>query len=328
MQQFPVISSILSAAHLALLLQETHGLSKATTCRIIKAGVNHSYMVTDGASRYVLRVYALNWRTPNDIMEELRLINLLRDKGISLSYPIPDHTGNYIQEISAPEGVRPAVLFSIAHGEKVLNFPAETHYAIGKIMAEMHRHTLNLKLDRTTYTPQTLLIDPLEEMKPFLSANSGEMAFMRTAQGVLLKELAGADTKQIRQGAVHLDIWFDNLNIDSNGKITLFDFDFCGNGWLCLDMAYYIMQVHSTEKDKSERDLKVEHFILGYESVTPVSDEEKRLIPALGVCLYFFYLGVQSKRYDNWSNMFLHESYLKRYITVLVKAYYDAHQLG
>lgn len=104
---------------------------------------------------------------------------------------------------------------------------------------------------------------------------------------------------------------------------TLFDFDFCGNGWLCLDIAYYILQLHSTEKDETNRAEKIAAFYEGYQTVEEISDEEKLLIPALGVSLYYFYLGVQCSRFDNWSNTFLNEAYLKRFITVLVKGYYE-----
>jgi Ser/Thr protein kinase RdoA (MazF antagonist) len=122
---------------------------------------------------------------------------------------------------------------------------------------------------------------------------------------------------------VHLDIWFDNLNISDNNTITLFDFDFCGNGWLCLDIAYYILQLHSTEKDETERAEKMASFYRGYQTIEKISDEEKRIIPTLGVCLYYFYLGVQCSRFHNWSNTFLNEVYLKRFITVLIKSYYE-----
>ncbi|MBL4675229.1 MAG: phosphotransferase [Mucilaginibacter sp.] len=134
-----------------------------------------------------------------------------------------------------------------------------------------------------------------------------------------------ADTTKLRTGAVHMDIWFDNLNINIDGNVTLFDFDFCGNGWLCLDIAYYILQVYSTEKVEFERDEKLKSFFEGYESVTTINDEEKRLLPMLGVSMYYFYLGIQSQRFDNWSNVFLNETYLKRFITVLVRKYFDDH---
>jgi Ser/Thr protein kinase RdoA (MazF antagonist) len=89
------------------------------------------------------------------------------------------------------------------------------------------------------------------------------------------------------------------------------------------------MQLHNVEKyDEKEYQPKLECFLKGYESVTSISSEEKRLIPTLGVSLYYFYLGVQCRRYDNWSNSFLSEDYLKRFINGLVKRYYDIYHSG
>ena len=48
----------------------------------------------------------------------------------------------------------------------------------------------------------------------------------------------------------------------------------------------------------------------------------------LGVCLYFFYLGIQSQRFENWSNSFFNEAYLKRFINVLVKSYFERYSMN
>jgi Ser/Thr protein kinase RdoA (MazF antagonist) len=323
MSHFPVSNSNLSTSHLGLFLQEKYPLSPDTHCRIIRAGVNHTYLVEDGADKFVFRVYSLNWRTEKEISEEIRLLTLLKEKNISVSFPIADKAGNYIQMLNAPEGDRPGVLFSYAKGEKLHSYPPETHYRIGALLGSIHLVTRNLPLDRMVYTPQVLLAEPLEQIKKFLSTDTPEWAFLESARDYITDQLARADTTQLRQGVVHLDIWFDNLNISKEGDVTLFDFDFCGNGWLCLDLAYYILQVHNMEKEEGERKSKTDHFLQGYESVVSITDEERRLVPMLGVCLYIFYLGVQCRRFDNWSNSFLSESYLKRYINVLIKKYYD-----
>ncbi len=150
------------------------------------------------------------------------------------------------------------------------------------------------------------------------------MKFMYRAKNYLISEFAKVDSTKINEGVVDLDIWFDNLNISTDNNITIFDFDFCGNGWLCLDIAYYIMQLHNVEKyEAKDYQPKVDSFIKGYEKIMEISDEEKRLIPMLGVSLYFFYLGIQCERFDNWSNSFLNETYLKRFILGLVKRYAD-----
>lgn len=329
MPYFPVTNSNLSATHLGIFLQEKYSLRKNTHCQLIKAGINDTYLVTDNLNKYIFRVYSLNWRSKTEIEEEIKLLNQLKDNSISISYPLSDQKNNYIQTIKAPEGDRFAVLFTFAAGEKKHIISEETHFHIGQLIARFHKITTNQKLNRVNYTPEIVLIDSIQKISTFLKSDTEEMNFMKSTQKYLLKEFENADLSQIRQGIVHLDIWFDNLNITSDNQVTIFDFDFCGNGWLCLDIAYYILQLHNIEKyEVNDYQPKVEQFLKGYESITPINVEEKRLIPMLGVSLYFFYLGVQCQRYENWSNSFLNENYLKRFINGLVKRYYDIYKLG
>ena len=323
MEAFPVINSILSASHLAKFLQNRYNLSASTTCKLLKTGINHSYLVSDGADKFVFRVYSLDWRSQTEISEEIRLLNLLRDGGVSVSYPLKDVGGSYIQQITAPEGMRSGVMFSFAEGEKLLNLSGEQHHKIGETMARIHGLTQGLQLQRVHYTPPVVLQRPFQYLNSFLPAESEEMAWMLSAQKYLLNEIANTDETQMRKGAVHLDILFDNMNITKEGLVTIFDFDFCGNGWLAYDIAYNILQIHSTEKDVAERERKKRSFIEGYESVAPISAEEKRLLPVLGVSLYFFYLGIQAQRFDNWSNVFFNETYLKRFIKMLVRSFFE-----
>lgn len=326
---FPVTNSNLSAFHLGLFLKEKYALGAEARCQLIRAGINDTYLVTDGHNKYVFRVYSLDWRSRTEIAEEIRLLNQLRDNSISVSYALPDKENNFIQILNAPEGDRFAVLFTYAYGEKLHSVAADVHFRIGELMARLHQVTCNQTLDRVHYTAEIILIESLKKLERFLPENTDEMQFMRSTQQYLLQEFAEADNPAIRKGIVHLDIWYDNLNITSDNGLTIFDFDFCGNGWLCFDISYYVLQLHSIEKyEEQNYQPKIESFIKGYESVTKISDEEKALIPMLGLSLYFFYLGVQCQRYDNWSNSFLSENYLKRFINGLVKRYYAVTGLG
>lgn len=327
MTHFPVTNSNLSAAHIGLFLQKKYALSSKTECKLLRAGINDTYLVSGNADQFVFRVYSLNWRTRTEIEEEIKLLIELDKNKISVSYPLPDKENNFIQTLNAPEGDRHAVLFTYANGKKMHILAEETHFAIGELMARFHTVTDSRKTNRANYTPEVILIDSLKQVSVYLPAATEEMHFMQSLQKYLLNEFENADMSQIRQGIVHLDIWFDNLNISSGNKVTIFDFDFCGNGWLCLDVAYYILQLHNVEKyEPKDYQPKVDSFIKGYESITRLTIEEKRLIPMLGLSLYFFYLGVQCQRYDNWSNSFLSENYLKRFINGLVKKYYDIYK--
>lgn len=319
MQIFPVTNSTLSPSHIAGFIKDNYITGEPVNARILKTGINDTYLVETSSDKFIFRVYSHNWRTEKEILAEIQLLQLLQEHTIPVSFPLADKQTNYIQAFDAPEGLRYGVLFSFAQGEKMLQMPPAVHYQIGQVMAGMHSITQGLHIDRITYTPEVLLVESLDQLARFLPGDSEEMRYMHGLQKYLLKTLAGVTGAHLRRGAVHLDIWFDNLVIDQNEAVTIFDFDFCGNGWLVLDIAYYVLQLFSTEKEEAEYNLKKEQFFRGYESVGSIDAEEKELLPAAAVSLYFFYLGVQCRRYDNWSNNFLNEIYLKRFINLLIK---------
>ncbi len=318
---FPVTSSTLSKEHLAAFLMEHYPIGIAAMCSILKCGINDTYMVSSSEGKFIFRVYSLNWRNTNEIGEELRLIGHLKKNGVSVSYPIADNEGQYIHEFEAPEGLRYGVMFSYAEGEKLHNYSAKQHYDAGVVMANMHQASEGLFLQRTNYTLNNLLVTPLDELKKFLPEHTREFIYMQSLQAHLLKELQEVNEDELSKGAIHMDIWFDNMNINKDGVITLFDLDFCGNGWLAIDIAYYMLQLSNVERDENNWKEKVGSFLNGYESVRTISTEEQRILPMLGLCSYFFYLGTQVRRFDNWSNHFMSETYLKRFVSQLVKRY-------
>jgi Ser/Thr protein kinase RdoA (MazF antagonist) len=120
--------------------------------------------------------------------------------------------------------------------------------------------------------------------------------------------------KQIRYGAVHLDVWFDNMHIDEDKEITFFDFDFCGNGWLCLDVSYFLYQLFLTNLNENDYSVKADSFLKGYESEAKISEEEKKLLPYACLAIMIYYISIQCDRFEYWTNIFLNEDHLKRFV--------------
>ncbi|MBL4675230.1 MAG: phosphotransferase [Mucilaginibacter sp.] len=178
MQVFPVISSTISADALIQFVKDAYGFDGSITCRLLKTGINHSYLINAGEQKFVFRIYSLDWRSKAEIEEEIRLLALLKDGGIPISYAIPCTDGSYIQALNAPEGVRYGVLFSFAEGEKILNLSAGVHYTIGRTMAQMHQLTEGLSLKRITYTANVMLQQSLEQLQKFLPTDTDEMQWM------------------------------------------------------------------------------------------------------------------------------------------------------
>jgi len=320
MNHFPVSKSILSDSALADFIQKQYALGDKIRCRLIKTWVNDTYLITANNTNYIFRVYTLNWRTEKEIQEEIRLIALLKQKELPVSFAIRDSNGNYIQQLSAPEGLRFAVLFSFAEGEKFHNLSRETHFEMGIIMAKIHQQTHNLELDRIHYTAEVLLKDSFTQIQSLFTTDCEEYQFLSSLQKTLLGEFEKVDSPNIRKGVVHLDIWADNAAFNKANEITIFDFDFCGNGWLCYDIAFYSSMLFATEQDEKERASKMEHFMNGYQSITPISGEELRLIPVLATSLQFFYLGIQCQRF---SAVFVNEFHIKRFINLRLKSLYQ-----
>jgi len=327
MLPFPVSNSTLSSEHLASFLAKEYQFDLPVHCKLLKTGISHTYLLSTDSQKFIFRLYSLNWRTESEIQEEIRLINFLKVNNAPVSYPIADPSGCYIKELNAPEGIRFGVLFSHAKGAKAISFSEEIHFKLGETMAKMHQLTENFHLDRVTYTPEMLLDQSFERLKSFLNPEQEEMVYMAEIKKTIKYYLQNTDVSNIRSGAVHTDIWFDNMHITEQGEITIFDFDFCGNGFLCQDLGYYIAQLYHLEKDENEFSSKLNSFISGYESVTKINDQEKEMIPYLGTAVYFFFLGVQCQRYDNWSNVFLNEIYLSRFISVILKRWCDYNKL-
>jgi Ser/Thr protein kinase RdoA (MazF antagonist) len=96
--------------------------------------------------------------------------------------------------------------------------------------------------------------------------------------------------------------------------VTFFDFDFCGNGWLCLDVSYFLYQLPSTNLDENQYKTKAESFLKGYETETKLSDEEKKFLPYFCLAIMVYYISVQCDRFEYWTNIFLNEDHLKRMV--------------
>lgn len=313
-KEFPVTNSTLSAKKLGEYIQNKYNLSDNTECKLFRTGMNHVYMVNDDTTKYVFRVYNFDWRTKIEIAEEVRLLIHLNENNTPVSFPIADHLNEYIQEFNAPEGKRYGVLFSFAEGAKSARFTAETSFFIGQALAKVHKSTENFTLNRITYDDTVLLTDAVKRTREFFKKETDEIQFLERTATFLKNEFNTFDKEQIRCGAVHLDVWFDNLHFNEDNKVTLFDFDFCGNGWLCLDISYFLFQLYYTNQNDQDYQIKAESFLKGYETITEISKEERRILPFVCLAIMTYYISMQCDRYDNWTNIFLNEDHLKRFV--------------
>lgn len=328
MSTFPAIASTLSQTELGKFISEKYQLKEDFDCKLFRTGVNHTYFMLGTRTKYVVRVYCYNWRTKVEIQQELELLNLLKNNNLSVSFPIPDKKGDLIQEINAPEGLRYVVLFTFAEGEKMRFMTNETCFAIGSIMAKIHNITASKKIERVNYNSDILMNKAYDQLSLFFSNDLSEMKYIKQITSKISKNFEESNLPENQKGIVHLDIWYDNLSVNKEDEITIFDFDNCGNGLLILDVGYFCKQLFFIESDKNEYEMKVESFLNGYRKERNLSEKELKLIPEAGASIFVFYLGIQAQRFD-WSNIFLTENYLKMFVGRIKNwiDYYDAKEI-
>lgn len=312
MNVFPVTDSTVSAVALNKFIEEKYPIGSNFSCALFRTGINDTYFLSNESTKHVARVYSYNWRTESAILEELDLLLQLKADGFPVSYPISDKNGSFIHVLNAPEGTRYMVLFSYAGGSKVRLLSTEMCAAIGTFMAKMHKSTSKLELKREKYTIDVLLKHPYESAKRHFSESLPEMVYLKTLVEQLNTSFVTLDSPHWPQGTVHMDIWYDNFNVDAKGKITVFDFDFCGTGWLLLDVAYFCSQLFHKETDKEQYEEKRAAFLTAYQNLMPLTQQELAGMGSAGAASWVFYVGVQSRRFD-WSNIFLTENYLKMF---------------
>ncbi|HAD80169.1 MAG TPA: homoserine kinase, partial [Flavobacteriaceae bacterium] len=205
------------------------------------------------------------------------------------------------------------VLFTFAEGEKLRFMSKETCFAVGSIMAKIHNVTATKKINRINYNSDVLLYKAYEKLNEYFSEDLDEMLYLKQISSKIAKCFETTHLSEAQNGIVHLDIWYDNLSVNKENEITIFDFDNCGNGSLILDIGYFCKQLFFIETDKNEYETKVESFLNGYRKERSLSEKELNLISEAGASIFVFYLGVQAQRFD-WSNIFLTENYLKMFV--------------
>ena len=115
---FTAYYSTLPPEALANHISSAYGF-KNITCRLLVRGVGDTYEIGSNQGHFILRVYRSSHRDLAQIEAEIKLLLTLKRADVSVSYPIADLSGIYIQPINATEGIRYAVLFSYANGKVV-----------------------------------------------------------------------------------------------------------------------------------------------------------------------------------------------------------------
>ncbi len=292
---FPVEYSSLSTKALKKLISNIYPIGKNSSIQFLKRGFNDTYLITENNKKYILRVYKHNWRTLESIETEINTINYLKENLCSVSFPIKNKQGAFIQKINAPEGERYAVLFSFAEGHLIRKLTLEQSYLLGIEVGKIHLLTQNKFFGTTA---QDYDIDKqfkiiLKTLKPILVNYPEQYAYLLQLKDDFINTFNNIDKNELGFGICHGDLQAENFHIDQDNKFTFFDFDFFGKGYLAYDIGVFIWYDHKNKTPET-----INSFLKGYQTQRNLTETELKLIPYFSTLRALF----QMTLYCNISN--------------------------
>ncbi len=226
------------------IVSESYGIAEQFECSFIRRSFNDHYLIKTEHEKYVLRVY-LNDKyyidSAADIHFELKYLNFLKSRNISVATPIKNLEGGLVTQISSSTETRMIALFSYADGEP-LDYILDTDIAMkfGEQIAKLHIESNYFKFDQNRYNINTsyLIDEPIEMLKILSKEYSIKNCdFFDSYAKHLVSSLNEIPINNSTFGLIHADLNPSNVHVDENDEITIFDFDHCATGLRIHDLA-------------------------------------------------------------------------------------------
>ncbi|NIM12775.1 MAG: phosphotransferase [Candidatus Aminicenantes bacterium] len=294
---FPAQSSILCSQALLERVVSRYPLESPLECHLFNTHLNHVYLVRSGTSTYYLRIPLYDWRTRQDIEEEIHLLNYLQDNGVSTARPVKDKDGHCIQPLHAPEGIRFAVLFTNAGGKPCDISDKKQNYRFGEIIGRIHRLTdkMNKKYNKFHLDLDYLLEKPVERMCRFLPHKKYLTYYLKEIKENLEREVERLPKTTPGYGICHGDLHMRNIHFDRHLNPTIFDFDCFGYGWRGYEIGSYLYNLIHTPKAAANRvnwRKAFDEFLTGYDGENVLTHEEFNTIKIFAVIRHIWAIGL------------------------------------
>lgn len=288
MQDIAVSRSIVASDPFAELINAEYDFDAPVTCKLISKMLrtqdNDHYLVRSGDQKYVARIYQIGQhlgRHEADYLYELDWLLFLKDKGISVSYPLPRRDGSYLGNLNAPEGNRYYALFTFAEGKPMSVKDEDQLFAMGAMMAQIHlaSNEYKTKYDRQPMDLKFLADEPVDRLKTFWSGKQDRKLdiLLRSAEEAKIAIevlLENEEETEDSWGPIGGDFHPYNTHFDEQNQPTCFNFDLCGFGWRAYDIAVFLLNAKLMQRSSRLS----EAFFAGYYSVRPLSRNEHEAV--------------------------------------------------
>jgi homoserine kinase type II len=242
---------------------------------------NSNYLVLTTRSRYILTLYEKRVREP-DLPFFLDLIDHLAAAGLPVPRAVQDRLGERIHRLED----RPACLIEFLPGLSVSRPTPAQARAAGAAMGRMHRALADFSPER----PNELGVAAWRALLARCAGGMDEIApGLRERVARTLDEVEAAWPQDLPRGAIHADLFPDNVLMLGDQVTGLIDFYFA-----CTDLrAYDLAVMHGAwafDATGARYDAEVGRALVeGYAAESPLTEQERAALPVLarGACVRF-----------------------------------------
>ncbi|HEY7943884.1 MAG: homoserine kinase [Burkholderiales bacterium] len=254
----------------------------------ISAGIeNTNYFVTADKGRYVLTLYE---RLPaEELPFYLNLIAHLANAGVQAPAPEPDRSGALWSILNG----KPAGLVARLDGAAVVR-PGVAHCAAaGAVLAQMHIAVGSYRGRLSNRRGPGWWRQAARAVRPFLSAEQNALIVAE------LKFQAGLAKVRLPRGAIHGDLFCDNVLFDDARVSGVIDFGFAATDAFVYDLAIAVNDwcvFADAGREGTLESERVEAMVGAYSALRPPSADERAMwAPLLRAGALRFWL---SRLYD------------------------------
>lgn len=227
---------------------------------------NSNYFLTTSTGRYVLTVFEVLQQ--EELPFFLELNQHLSRNGVACAAPIARKDGRLDSVLAG----KPACLVTCLQGSDTSWATEAQCFHTGAMLAKMHLagQSFEKKMDNPRYT--AWWHDACSQLLPVLNEDDAHL---------LQNEIAAFDRNlrdDLPSGIIHADLFKDNVLLDGETVAGFIDFYYACNGDFMYDLAIAVNDWARTADNTLDHTLEAA-FIRGYESVRPLSVEERAYYP-------------------------------------------------
>jgi len=235
----------------------------------IASGIeNTNYFVTTERGRFVLTLYE---RLPaEDLPFFLNLMAHLARAGVPVPAPEPDRTGALFSFLNG----KPAGLIARVDGACVDAPDPEHCAAVGASLAKLHEASSSYRSRLANRRGPAWWRQAARAVRPYLTAEQDALL------GQELEFQGGYAGLKVPKGAIHADLFCDNVLFSGNRVAGIIDFGFAATDFLAYDLAITVNDWSDAGEGQID-DAREQALLSGYRSVRALSAEECEVWPLL-----------------------------------------------